>query len=502
MAVTDAQLREILLANPNVSDEKLAKAMDRYNVSPSQLQSVLSSMGSKVTPQTVQSRYETGGGTTYVAAPELSPVSSSGPALGLTGKDAVAKTVENSLFNSLVSQGAVQAGPFVFNPVATALQVAYNLYKNLSDKKKAESQKRDNLFYLTLDEMRKAGEDPYEQYPESLFDVSQYPEFAGIATSGSPEEMRRETISGAVYNWRERNQDIVQQAYDAFLRSGLDYDDYKKRSEEGEPVEEEVVSVDVDADLTPQQTFEGLEEEQKIGRINDALEKNPNATLADILDILTTWNIPTDLFRKATGTTPEEYVGKGGAGTDNGTDGGDEGGGDGECQPGYEKWNGSCVPVCNAAAGYVRDEATGQCVLKETREEGQGGGNGDTEPKENGQQCPVGQVYDEALQKCVPIERKINKKDDEEPPVDLNEPVKQETILPQLPLTQEVTQEPESTTGMLAAALSPDRTTSEVLAPDLFKLDTDIPLIGRLTQSTPMAAPQYLLSGISQRYRV
>jgi len=56
--------------------------------------------------------------------------------------------------------------------------------------------------------------------------------------------------------------------------------------------------------------------------------------------------------------------------------------------------------------------------------------------------------------------------------------------------------------GMLVAALSPNRTTSEVLAPDLFKLDKNIPLVGRLTQNTPMAAPQYLLSGISQRYRV
>jgi len=56
--------------------------------------------------------------------------------------------------------------------------------------------------------------------------------------------------------------------------------------------------------------------------------------------------------------------------------------------------------------------------------------------------------------------------------------------------------------GMLVAALSPSRTTSEVLAPDLFKLDNNIPLVGKLTQYTPMAAPQYLLSGISQRYRV
>jgi len=440
-----------------------------------------------------------------------------------TGRDVVEKTLENALFSALVPQGAIQAGPFVFNPLGTILQAGYNLYRGLSDRQKAESQKRDNLFYLTLDEMRKAGEDPYEQYPEDLFDVSQYPEFAGIAPSGSPEEMRRETISAAVYNWRERNQDIVQQAYDAFLRSGLDYDEYKKRLEEGEPVVEEEVSLEPDPDLTPQQTFEGLEEEQKIGRINDALEKNPNASLADILDILTSWNIPTDLFRKATGTTPEEYVAqRDGTGGTGGEEGGDDDGGEEpkpeECQPGYERWNGSCVPVCNAAAGYVRDEATGQCVLKEETPKppeppppcpdgyvydeasqscvpietgGDNGGDGE----DNGKTCPTGYVYDEASQSCVPIKEEVTGGDGGGG--DLNAPTKKTvTGLPQEPTTEPALE------GMLAVAVSPTRTTDEVLAPDLAKIDLNIPLIGRLTQPSSYSAPQYLLSGISQRFRV
>ena len=321
--------------------------------------------------------------------------------------------------------------------------------------------------------------------------------------------------------------------------------------------EEEQGSLEPDTDLTPQQTFEGLEEEQKIKRINDALENNPNATLANILDILTRWNIPTDLFRKATGTTPEEYVGKGDAGTDDGTDGGTDGGdggtGDGECQPGYERWNGSCVLVCNAAAGYVRDEdpsspSYGSCVLMD------GGGNGGDDGGDDGKtcatgyvydealqkcvpkktdngtnkSCPIGQVYDEASQSCVPIKKEVTGGDggdngktcptgyvyDEASqscvPIkeevtggdggggDLNDPIEKPTLgLPQQPTT-------ETTTDSLFAAFaaSPNRTTSEVLAPELFKLDNNIPLVGKLTQYTPMAAPQYLLSGISQRYRV
>jgi len=463
---TDAEVRKALEMFPGASEEKIQKAMKNYGVSSEQLNRVRAQM--------------------------VAPVQSS-PSLGFTGKDAVEKTLENTLFSSLVPQGAIQVGPAIINPVAAILQAGYNLYKGLSDRQKAESQKRDNLFYLTLDEMRKAGEDPYEQYPEDLFDVSQYPEFAGIAPSGSPEEMRRETINAAIYNWRERNQDIVQQAYDAFLRSGLDYDEYKKRLEEGEPVEEEeVITVETDVDLTPQQTFEGLEEEQKIVRINDALENNPNASLADILDILTSWNIPTDLFRKATGgLSPEEYVAA--TSTDRGTDGGDGGtdggtdGGDGGTDGGTDGGDGGTP----CPTGYVYDEASQSCVpIKVTPPNG--GGDG-------GKPCPTGYHWDEASQSCV--------KDAPPPPPPepqpdggLNGPVETPQIITQLP---KLTEAETATGGMFAAfAASPTRTTSEVLAPDLFKLDVNIPLVQRLTQYSPTAAPQYLLSGISQRYKV
>jgi len=71
-------------------------------------------------------------------------------------------------------------------------------------------------------------------------------------------------------------------------------------------------------------------------------------------------------------------------------------------------------------------------------------------------------------------------------------------IMPTLPEEEVVDEE---FNGLLAIS-APNRTTTEVLAPDLFKLDNNIPLVGKLTQYTPMTAPQYLLSGISQRYRV
>jgi len=403
--------------------------------------------------------------------------------------------------------------------------LSYNLYRGLSDRQKAESQKRDNLFYLTLDEMRKAGEDPYEQYPEDLFDVSQYPEFAGIAPSGSPEEMRRETINAAIYNWRERNQDIVQQAYDAFLRSGLDYDEYKKRLEEGEPVEEEEEDIfkdttGSDVPKTPKELFQESTIEEKQEQIQSILDESPDATIDDILRVMQNWGISAELFKSATGYYPRGYVAqRDGTGGTGGEEGGDDDGGEEpspeECQPGYERWNGSCVPVCNAAAGYVRDEATGQCVLKEETPKppeppppcpdgyvydeasqscipvetgGDDGGNGG----DNGKTCPTGYVYDEASQSCVPIKEEVTGGDG-----DLNGPIEKPTPgLPQQPTTEPTQQ------GMFAFAASPNRTTSEVLAPDLFKIDANIPLVGRLTQVRPMAAPQYLLSGISQRYKV
>ena len=351
----------------------------------------------------------------------------------------------------LATQGA-GAGSGMFNfggPLGTLL-AAQQLYKGYSGRKTAERQKEENLRLLALDAMAEQGIDPFAIYDigkvESTIDPVEQAELdlaqqeMDIITPPQP-VAEGYAAEQEIKRFREENPDIIGEVYSDFLRSGLDYDEYRKQFpiETKQPsVTEEVVSVETDADLTPQQTFEGLEEEQKIGRINDALEKNPNATLADILDILTTWNIPTDLFRKATGTTPEEYVGKSDGGTDGGTDGGDDGTGNGD---------------------------TGTDV-----------GDDDTDDD-------TGDEEDD-------------KEDDEERPIDLNEPVKQETILPQLPLTQE----PESTTGMLFAALSPTRTTDTVMPLDLFKIENNIRLVDRVTPNyTALTPAQMMFQGISQQ---
>jgi len=386
-----------------------------------------------------------------------------------------------SPITNVATQGAAQgaaSGLININPLVSGAMLAYNLYRGLSDRQKAESQKRDNLFYLTLDEMRKAGEDPYEQYPEDLFDVSQYPEFAGIAPSGSPEEMRRETINAAIYNWRERNQDIVQQAYDAFLRSGLDYDEYKKRLEEGEPVVEEEVSLEPDPDLTPQQTFEGLEEEQKIGRINDALEKNPNASLADILDILTSWNIPTDLFRKATGTTPEEYV----AQRDGAGNGADE-----------------------SDTGEDIDLGTPDDSGDSGDDEELGDDTSDTEVIDDGSRdIDTTDDEEEDTDTTDDEEEDTDTTDDEEEDTDttdgdLNDGQQDGQIIPtggepaeEEEVPEPVQAQPQLFSGLFDKGMSATRTTDEIFGE----------VIGRLIQPTGVETPQYLLSGISQRFRV
>jgi hypothetical protein len=56
---------------------------------------------------------------------------------------------------------------------------------------------------------------------------------------------------------------------------------------------------------------------------------------------------------------------------------------DDECETGYERINGTCVPVCKE--GYIRNLATGVCEKEE-------------------KSCPVGQVKD-ASGKCVPIKK-------------------------------------------------------------------------------------------------
>jgi hypothetical protein len=121
------------------------------------------------------------------------------------------------------------------------LSTAHQFYKGYSGRKTAERQKMDNLGRLTLDEMRKAGADPYEQFPIDTFDPNTNPnmisEFSSAMESGdgtlSPEEWAEEkqldAVDRSIWKWREQNQDVMQKAYDDFLASGLDYADYKEQ---------------------------------------------------------------------------------------------------------------------------------------------------------------------------------------------------------------------------------------------------------------------------------
>ena len=325
---------------------------------------------------------------------------------------------------------------------------------------------------------------------------------------------------------------------DAALEGGASWEDANQAANQAVPItttEEELDifkdTTDSDIPKTPKELFQESPIEEKQAQIQSILDESPDATIDDILRVMQNWGISAELFKSATGYYPRDYVAqrdappsteppfeKPGQGEEQGEDDGQLGDdtsetevidddsrkiddGDGECQPGYERWNGSCVAVCNAAAGYVRDEdpsspSYGSCVLMGDgggEEEGDNGG-GDDDTKDNGKTCATGYVYDEALQKCVPI-----KEEETGDGGDLNAPTETTvTGLPQQPIT-----ETGGVGGMFAfAAPSPNRTTSEVLAPDLFKIDANIPLVGRLTQARPMAAPQYLLSGISQRYKV
>jgi hypothetical protein len=336
---TDAEVREAIKRFPGASEEKIQKAMKNYGVSPAQLARVRAQIAAEESAaaeaerqrQAEQAAADERRRQEAAEAERKREVERAAGAAGAAGG----------------ALGGAQGGGLIGGIAAGLAASAYLLYRGLSDKKKAESQKRDNLFYLTLDEMRKAGEDPYEQYPVELFDVSKYKEFEGIGASGTPEEMQRDAISAAIYNWRERNNDIVQAAYDVFLESGLDYDEYNKRQEESgsfgdyevvttptgyegeytdvngtrwgysdstrtkwiisEPEEEEE-NLDKDTDLTDNggnNAAAELEREQAVNAVKDWLERNPNATAADIqarLDKYAEQGIDSEgIFAEATG---------------------------------------------------------------------------------------------------------------------------------------------------------------------------------------------------------
>jgi len=144
-----------------------------------------------------------------------------------------------SPITNVAAQGSGIAG--LFNPYTIGAGLVYGLARNRSEKRKAERHKNENLFLLTADLMRQAGEDPYEMYPLEMFDPTQndmmMQAYVQNAESDNPmgpyewaEEQQREYVSRAIWNWRQRNEDLVKEAYDKFVASGLDYVDYRKRA--------------------------------------------------------------------------------------------------------------------------------------------------------------------------------------------------------------------------------------------------------------------------------
>jgi len=371
--------------------------------------------------------------------------------------------------------------------------------------------------------------------PDAAAAFAKYQQIAPGTETPQPAQIIQDVLNNPVYSAEQK--ELILEGYRQNI--GLDEDLFNviRNSAMGTVYTQEELedifknTTDSDIPKTPKELFQESTIEEKQEQIQSILDESPDATIDDILRVMQNWGISAELFKSATGYYPRGYVAQrdGTGGT-----GGEEGGDDDECQPGYEKWNGSCVAVCNAAAGYVRDEdpsspTYGSCVLMDDGGNGKDNGGEDTGTEEckpgqvrdedpssptygacvpiktggddggddgqgdNGKTCATGYVYDEALQKCVPIKKEVTGGGG-----DLNGPT--DTTVTGLP--QESTTEAGGVGGLFAMAASPTRTTDEVLAPDLAKIDLNIPLLGRLTQARPMAAPQYLLSGISQRFRV
>lgn len=348
----------------------------------------------------------------------------------------------------LATQGA-GSGLFNFGGPFGALLTAQQLYKGYSGRKTAERQKQENLRLLALDAMAEQGIDPFAIYDlgkvESTIDPVEQAEL-DLAQQEmdilNPPQPVAEGYAAEqeIKRFREENPDIIGEAYDAFLRSGLDYDEYKKRLEEGETVvEEEEVSLEPDPELTSQQTFEGLEKEE---------------TLADIIG---RW------INRQTGPVTQERI--------------------------LEKIGelGYTGEDFDAAVEGSSIPSLENFVTEEDLEPSTGGDTGpDLETPSTPTSKPIVEPIPETPPPASPLEGGL----EDTPQV------------PQLPFKEPGDAGNGEGGGMFAVALSPNRTTSEVLAPDLFKLDKNIPLVGRLTDYVAPAAPQMMLQGISQRYRV
>jgi hypothetical protein len=143
------------------------------------------------------------------------------------------------------SGGGSGSGMFDFGGGLGAITAITSYARNREARAKAERQKNDNLRLLTLDAMAEQGIDPFDIYDlgkvESTIDPVEQAELDLAQQEMDilkppPEVAEGYAAEQAIKRFREENQDLIGEAYDAFLRSGLDYDEYKKQF----PVEEVV----------------------------------------------------------------------------------------------------------------------------------------------------------------------------------------------------------------------------------------------------------------------
>lgn len=440
----------------------------------------------------------------------------------------------------LATQGAgTGSGMFGFDPVSAVLSSALGYAFGIPSRNEAERAKNRAIEQATVNAMTAEGKNPYETYNVGMFDTSQYADLAGIPTIGTPEEMLRQTVSTVVDAYRKENPEKVEEEFEKIVNPPVGVSGTGGTS--GVQAGADIFSAPSETTIpTPEETFKELEKEQQVARVQQVLANNPNATEEQIKTVIETYDIPAEVLTEATGqdsvkgyveqrdlpplNEQNRWLFEDGVMTNVDTgavrevgdttlyqEGGYYSAGDGELPTGEtevdkaESINIFLENNPNITLDVLRTKmknrgVTDQDIIDATgktpeqiagngdgtgggKGNGGGGNGGGTEGGDGGN----GGVVDQG------------------------------TPTP----TGTTTGTPTGTdtgngdgdgngngegngngAGMLFAALSPNRTTSEVLAPDLFKLDKNIPLVGRLTQNTPMAAPQYLLSGISQRYRV
>lgn len=488
MAVTDAKILQALQNNPNATPKQIQDTLDKYGISQERFDNLLRSLD----PQAALTGTDAGivfnpypNTAMGVVNPYLAPAQGTKPlsstqlnavkAIGSEVVDMFSKPTLDDMLLSATTDTATQSsgGLLGFNPATAIISAAAKeVLPNLAKKLFSDENNTPSVY------------NPYR--------TGDYYEATGGTQVSTPDL----GVSGT--------------GGTSGVQAGADI--FSAPSETTIP--------------TPEETFKELEKEQQVARVQQVLANNPNATEEQIKTVIETYDIPAEVLTEATGQdSVKGYIEQR------------------NLPPLNEqnRWLFEDGVMTNVDTGAVRE--VGDTTLYQ---EGgyYSGGDGKLPPEvdkiksiniflENNPNITLDVLRTKMKNKGVTDQDIIDATGKTPEEIAGSDdtgggggtPIITPTGTPPVPPIITTTGTPTGTdtgtptgtdtgngdgdgngngegNGMLVAALSPNRTTSEVLAPDLFKLDKNIPLVGRLTQNTPMAAPQYLLSGISQRYRV